>query len=142
VGIDHAFSFPMPYFERYALPEGDWDHFLADFQEYWPTHEDRARVADIRKSSGQARSGDRAWFRLTDRLSGSAKSVFHFGIPGQVAPSTHAGLPWLRYIREELRRAEVRVHFWPFDGWQIPEGMSVVAEVYRHSGNGGSNERT
>jgi len=23
-----------------------------------------------------------------------------------------------------------RVHFWPFDGWDIPAGRSVVAEVY------------
>ena len=22
------------------------------------------------------------------------------------------------------------IHFWPFDGWEIPEGKSVVAEVY------------
>jgi hypothetical protein len=22
------------------------------------------------------------------------------------------------------------IHFWPFDGWDIPEGRSVVAEVY------------
>ena len=24
-----------------------------------------------------------------------------------------------------------RVHFWPFEGWAIPEGMSVIAEVAR-----------
>lgn len=23
-----------------------------------------------------------------------------------------------------------RVHFWPFDGWDIPQGCSFVAEVY------------
>ena len=23
-----------------------------------------------------------------------------------------------------------RVHFWPFDGWDIPAGQSAVAEVY------------
>lgn len=23
-----------------------------------------------------------------------------------------------------------RVHFWPFDGWQPPEGKSVIVEVY------------
>lgn len=22
------------------------------------------------------------------------------------------------------------IHFWPFDGWDIPDGKSVVAEVY------------
>jgi hypothetical protein len=25
---------------------------------------------------------------------------------------------------------EDRVHFWPFDGWEIPAGRSVIAEVY------------
>jgi hypothetical protein len=23
-----------------------------------------------------------------------------------------------------------RIHFWPFDGWEIPEGRSVIVEVY------------
>jgi hypothetical protein len=44
-----------------------------------------------------------------------------------VAKSTHAGLPWLRYIRTRLGS---RVHFWPFDGWEIPPGRSAIAEVY------------
>ena len=48
-------------------------------------------------------------------------------MPGQVAHSTHAGLPWLRFIRRELRP---RVHFWPFDGWEVPVGHSAVVEVY------------
>jgi hypothetical protein len=63
---------------------------------------------------------------LTEIRAG-AKSVFHFDVPGSVAKSTHAGLPWLRYIRRKLGD---RVHFWPFDGWEIPDGRSVVVEVY------------
>jgi hypothetical protein len=43
-----------------------------------------------------------------------------------VAKSTHAGLPWLRYIRLNVPG----VHFWPFDGWDVAAGRSVVAEVY------------
>jgi hypothetical protein len=53
--------------------------------------------------------------------------VFHFDVPGEVAKSTHAGIPWLRYIRQRLG---ARVHFWPFDGWDIPDGRSAIAEVY------------
>ena len=56
-----------------------------------------------------------------------AKSVFHFDVPGSVAKSTHAGIPWLRYLRN---RVGDRTHFWPLDGWQVPQGKSVVAEVY------------
>ena len=44
-----------------------------------------------------------------------------------LAKSTHAGIPWLRFIRRE--RGD-RVHFWPFDGWDIPLGKSAIAEVY------------
>ncbi len=44
-----------------------------------------------------------------------------------MAKSTHAGIPWLRYIRQQ---AKERVHFWPFDGWSVPPIRSVVAEVY------------
>jgi hypothetical protein len=40
---------------------------------------------------------------------------------------THAGIPWLRFIRQRLGE---RVHFWPFDGWHIPVGLSAIAEVY------------
>ncbi len=53
--------------------------------------------------------------------------MFRFDVQGQVATSTHAGLPWLRYLRTHCRG---EVHFWPFDGWEIPSGRSVVAEVY------------
>jgi hypothetical protein len=64
---------------------------------------------------------------LTERWTTSAKSVFQFDVQGQVATSTHAGLPWLRFLREHCGG---RLHFWPFDGWKIPSGRSVVAEVY------------
>ncbi|MGH9380410.1 MAG: hypothetical protein ACRD2Z_07335 [Thermoanaerobaculia bacterium] len=43
VGIDHAFSFPLPYFEKYRLPL-DWGTFLDDFQRYWPTDEDHVYI--------------------------------------------------------------------------------------------------
>jgi hypothetical protein len=36
VGIDHAFSFPLRYFEVHHLPP-DWPLFLDDFQRHWPT---------------------------------------------------------------------------------------------------------
>jgi len=48
-------------------------------------------------------------------------------VQGSVAKSTHAGLPWLRFLRRQVTN---RVHFWPFDGWDIRPGLSVVAEVY------------
>ena len=44
-----------------------------------------------------------------------------------MAKSTHAGLPWLRYVRQ---KASGWVHFWPFDGWDIPAGRSAIVEVY------------
>ena len=127
VGIDHAFSFPTRYFGRYNLPMPGWDHFLNDFRENWPTDGENALVSDIRTGTGRARCGETTWRRLTDLRSGTAKSVFHFNVQGSVAHSTHAGLPWLRHIRRELG---ARIHFWPFDGWNIPEGQSAIAEVY------------
>ena len=71
--------------------------------------------------------GDSRCRRLTEIRTRRAKSVFHFDVPGSVAKSTHAGLPWLRYIRQRLGD---RVHFWPFDGWEVPAGRSVIAEAY------------
>jgi hypothetical protein len=77
--------------------------------------------------NGAARTGSARWRRLTEERAGGAKSVFHFDVQGSVAKSTHAGIPWLRFIR---RRLGSQVHFWPFDGWDIPAGGSAIAEVY------------
>ena len=126
VGIDHGFSFPLRYFEKYNLPP-DWSAFLDDFQRHWPTDEVHTYVDFVRDGvcgNGAARTGRSTWRRITETRT-RAKSVFHFNVQGSVAKSTHSGLPWLRYIRQ---RSEV--HFWPFDGWRIPAGRSAVAEVY------------
>lgn len=127
VGIDHGFSFPLRYFEKYRLPH-DWPAFLDDFQRHWPTDDDFNYVQSVRAGAcgnGAARCGNARWRRVSEKRAG-AKSVFHFDVQGSVAKSTHAGLPWLRYIRLRVPG----VHFWPFDGWHVPAGRSVVAEVY------------
>ena len=129
VGIDHGFSFPLQYFKVHGL-EPDWPLFLDDFLHHWPTDEDHTYVDFVREGSagnGAARTGDARWRRLTEERAGDVKSVFHFDVPGQVAKSTHAGIPWLRFIRRELGD---QVHFWPFDGWNIPVGRSAIVEVY------------
>jgi hypothetical protein len=128
VGIDHGFSFPLQYFEKYGLPL-NWALFLDDFQRHWPTDEDIyvCFVIEGSAGNGSARSGNPRWRRLTELRARSAKSVFQFKVQGQVAMSTHAGVPWLRFIRQRVKE---NVHFWPFDGWSVPPGRSVVAEVY------------
>jgi hypothetical protein len=127
VGIDHGFSFPLRYFEAHGLAP-DWPAFLEDFQRHWPTDEN-IYVDFVREGfvgNGAARMGDSRWRRLTE-IRARAKSVFHFDVTGQVAKSTHAGIPWLGFLRQRLG---ARVHFWPFDGWQVPAGRSAIAEVY------------
>jgi hypothetical protein len=129
VGIDHGFSFPLPYFQKHGLPL-DWQSFLEDFQRHWPTDEPHTYVDFVRDGScgnAAARSGSPRWRRVTELRARTAKSVFQFDVQGSVAKSTHAGLPWLRYLRQHLRD---KVHFWPFDGWSIPTDSSVIAEVY------------
>lgn len=125
VGMDHGLSFPLAYFEKHRLPH-DWDHFLNDFCHHWPTDQDLMTVQDMRES-GSARSGSARWRRLTEKRSGPAKSVFHFDVPGSVAKSTHAGLPWIAFLRKHLRDS---LHCWPFDGWSPAPGKFVIAEVY------------
>ncbi len=128
VGIDHAFSFPLRYFETHHLP-ADWPEFLDDFQLHWPTDDDNIYVDFIRDGlygNGSARWGNARWRRMAEVRS-RAKSVFHFDVPGSVAKSTHAGLPWLRYLRHQLGS---RIHFWPFDGWTPPQDRSVITEIY------------
>lgn len=133
-GIDHGFSFPLSYFARYGL--STWPDFLADFVYHWPTHRDYVYVDFVRDGNlhrrGESpppgsRTGDSDELRLTERWTSSAKSVFLFDVQGSVAKSTHAGLPWLHWLREQ---AGDRLHVWPFDGWAIPPGKAVLAEVY------------
>jgi hypothetical protein len=70
--------------------------------------------------NGAARAGTARWRRLTEERAGGAKSVFYFDVQGSVAKSTHAGIPWLRFIRQRFAN---RVHFWPLtpvSGYWIP----------------------
>jgi hypothetical protein len=128
IGIDHGFSFPLRYFEvHHLLP--DWKNFLEDFKSHWPTDDDNTYVDFVRDGvcgNGAARTGNSRWRRIAEERA-RAKSVFHFDVPGSVAKSTHAGIPWLQYIH---RNSDGLVHFWPFDGWDIPKARSVIAEVY------------
>ena len=112
VGIDHGFSFPLRYFEVHQLAP-DWPTFLEDFQRHWPTDVEHTYVDFVRDGAagnGAARTGNARWRRMTELRAGSAKSVFHFDVQGSVAKSTHAGIPWLLYLR---RQFGARLHFWP-----------------------------
>src|SRR5271169_2566461 len=104
VGIDHGFSFPLRYFEQHGLPL-DWPFFLDDFQRHWPTDEDIYVdfVRDGSAGNGAAHSENPRWRRVTELRTRTAKSVFHFDVQGSVAKSTHAGIPWLRYIRQRAK---------------------------------------
>lgn len=127
VGIDHGFSFPLSYFRRYRL--NCWSSFLNDFCQHWPTHACEATVDSIRKAYAGPpnRMGQSNEYRLTEKWTSSAKSVFLFDVQGSVAKSTFAGLPWLKFLQDEVGEL---IHMWPFDGWIPPEGKSVLAEVY------------
>jgi hypothetical protein len=120
VGIDHAFSFPKSYLTRHDLRT--WDRFLEDFSAHWPTRS--RRVRDLRE--GNSRTGHPDELRLTERWTPAARGVFRFEMRGGAAKAAHAGIPWLDY----LRQLGPRVHFWPFDGFSVPAGKSVVAEIY------------
>lgn len=148
IGIDHGFSFPLSYFERYGL--NSWPEFLDDFCRYWPADQPHCYVDFIRdgawwrhhpKPAGE-RIGSASEFRLCERWTSSAKSVFQFDVQGSVAKSTHSGIPWLQFLREQMGE---KLFFWPFDGWQPPDGVSVIVEVYPsifRNRYGGMNGRT
>lgn len=112
VGIDHAFSFPLSYFERYANDglKRTWPSFLKDFQNHWPT--DKYSVECVRKSevrNGAAREGDSGWLRLTEKRARGAKSVFfvhragtsglcdpcRYSLATRYAPAVRAARPFL-----------------------------------------------
>lgn len=125
IGIDHGFSFPLAYFQRHELES--WDAFLRQFCDYWPTERDHMYVDYVRRETPPG--GPASELRLCERWTSGAKSVFQFDVQGSVAKSTHAGIPWLKQLRDD-RKLSARTHFWPFDGFTVEPGHSVVAEVF------------
>lgn len=126
IGVDHGFSFSQDYFLRNGL--SDWDEFLLHFCRYWPTERDHMYVEFIRRDQ-EVPIGKATEYRLCELWTANAKSLFHFDVQGSPAKSTHAGLPWLNALRRDPMVRKT-THFWPFDGFDIKEGKSVVAEAY------------
>jgi hypothetical protein len=132
-GISHAFSLPVAYYKRHDLR--DWPALLDDFTSHWPTHDEgvevdalRARLAGPEPAGeGAPRVGKSGEYRLTERWTSSAKSVFDFSGAALQARATHAGLPWLRHLREQ---GGATLHVWPFDGWHPAPNKALLAEVY------------
>jgi len=131
-GIDHCFSIPAPSLQRHALQT--WPDLLADFARHWPTQDEGVTVESLRadparryqpQSMKSLPDADR--FRLTERWTSSTKSIFQFDVSGAVGKSSYAGIPWLKWLRDQ---AGERLHVWPFDGWDPAPGKSVIAEMY------------
>ena len=66
VGIDHAFSFPLRYFETHRL-QPSWPAFLDDFQRHWPTDSDNVYVDFIRDGVVETSSAARAVRRAAEQ---------------------------------------------------------------------------
>ena len=122
-GLDFSFWLRLPYFQHHGLTNRD--DVVADFVEHWSIDREDATVDGRRR--GNARTGTSDEFRVMERWRSSAKSNIQFDVQGQVAKSTHAGIPWLWRMRSAVGK---KVHFRPFDGWQVRQGKSVIAEVY------------
>ncbi|NOZ87958.1 MAG: hypothetical protein GXP49_17190 [Deltaproteobacteria bacterium] len=129
VAVGHAFSFPEEFFRRMGI--ADWPAFLESFEQAWKT--DSKSVEQGREEAGDWVALESELFnsshklRLCEKWTSSAKSVFHYKGPGSVYHSARAGLPWLAKIHG---KAGGRAHFWPFDGFDVPDWKSLVAEVF------------
>ena len=121
IGIDHGFAFPADYYRRHAL--ADWDQFLHHFSNAWPTDSDHMYVDFVRRD--EPPGGEATELRLCEQWTAGAKSVFLFDVQGSDAKSTHAGIPWLRQLRKDPR-IRARVHFWPFDGFDVERTSDLV----------------
>ena len=125
IGIDHGFSFPLSYMQWHKIKS--WPQFLEHFHHSWPTDRDHMYVDFVRENNPPSGSADE--LRLCEKWTANAKSVFQFDMHSALAKSTHAGIVWLHEMRRHPGLLE-KVHFWPFDGFDVPEDKSVVAETY------------
>jgi hypothetical protein len=129
LGIDHAFSFPMAYFERQGLPL-DWPGFLHEFQSHCPTDEANTYADFVREGMAGCWSkvdGGPSWLRLTDQWMASGKSAFYsmFREHSHVQP-----MPVCPGCGICGRSSMPKFISYLFDGWDVPQDLSVVAEVY------------
>jgi len=125
MGIDHGFSFPVSYMQRHGIKS--WPQFLEHFHSLWPTDRDHMYVDFVRENIPPSGRADE--LRLCETWIPGRKSVFQFDPQSAGAKSTHAGIVWL----DEMRRSPgflEKVHFWPFDGFDVPEDKSVIAEAH------------
>jgi hypothetical protein len=118
VGIDHAFSFPMPFLGKNA-----WPYFCKSFISTWPSHQKTVKICKTKTAPPTTNTLE---YRLTERWTSSAKSIFDFR-PQGVAYSSFAGIPWLHLLRQHFGTT---IHFWPFDGFNPPPNKSVIVECY------------
>jgi hypothetical protein len=125
VALAHGLSFPLAHFRHHALES--WDAFLRHFCEHWPTASDHMYVEFARdRNAPHAAAGA---MRLCDTWTAPPRNLLEFDVPGSVARAAHAGIPWLKHLRDD-RKLRWRTHFWPFDGFSVDAGRSVVAEVH------------
>lgn len=125
MGFNHGFSFPATYMRRNELKS--WPQFLEHFCQSWPTDRDHMYVDFVREN--RPPSGANEELRLCEQWTPFVPSVFHFEENPLSARSAHAGIVWLHEMRHHPGLLE-KVHFWPFDGFDVPEDKSVVAEVF------------
>ena len=100
---------------------------LAFVSKTWKTSLDSVTVEDSRKVVGSP--GEATDYRLTEKWMPGAKSVFHFDVQGSVAKSTHAGIPWIYEIIQDVEIRN-RTHFRPFDGLEVKPDKNVVTEIF------------
>lgn len=132
VGLDHAFSLPRAKVRAAGIRS--WAGLLGHFLSTVRTQERRVEVArndrkcrSLLKAASKAPLEER--YRLTDRRTPGAKSVYNYVGPG-VAHSTMAGIAQLALLRRELSKRRVPVCFWPFDPVPPEPGVSMVVEAY------------
>ena len=143
IGIDHAFSLPVYYLEDKKIT--NFDMMISHVAEFNPINMSNTVHGSIMCNDEFSQYFDDGLnlksqaFRITDKQAHQnkfpAKPIFKPAKTGHtVTYATFAGIPWLGYIRENVPKD--KLHFWPFDGWGIPEGKSAIVEVYPRLFNG------
>ncbi|WP_017811423.1 hypothetical protein [Paenibacillus shenyangensis] len=128
VGLDYGLSYPLTALDRLQLT--DWDSFLSWSRRTWKTT--RLTMKDSKQQVDYLNSTEK---RLVEReFVPSTKSVMDLdrvsGMQGAVSYSTHTGLPWIGRLRRYQQHYGMKVHFWPYDGVNIPDDHHVIVEGY------------
>jgi hypothetical protein len=68
--------------------------------------------------------------RLVETRIKALKNIYQLGGAGSVGLQSLYGMYYIQQLLADCRQHHIPIHVWPYDGWDIPDGVHTLVEVY------------